>query len=171
MSNKVPDQTFHSECLPIRGEFVAWIMTLVIGFVWICLIILKINNIILIPILFFILLVSALLIRINNYIDAHTIIHFYVDRLEFEDGLRKIILPWNEIERIVVYQSTWGKKIHVSGKERRFNFRTLGVVKLGGEIKGKIGFNEGKMILDTILSRSQLTFLETNNNCEYYTRQ
>jgi hypothetical protein len=58
----------------------------------------------------------------------------------------------------------------VSGNGRRFTFRTLGVVELQGQSKGKIGFAEGDMILITILERAGLTNKIHTTNSDLYTR-
>lgn len=102
--------------------------------------------------------------------DRKTFIFLNNNGLKFQDGLRNIELDWDEIGKVEIFPSQWGKKVAVCGKSRRFNFRTLGVVELRGEIKGRIGFVEGDSILKTILERSQLSSVHKLANSYYYTR-
>jgi hypothetical protein len=164
------DKLFYPEKLPSKGERVAWILTVTAGITWIILFALKITVLWIIPVIFMTFFLSSILIHMGNWIDRKTVISLNKNGLIFQDGLRNIEIEWGAVEKVEIFPSQWGKKVTVNGGGRRFNFRTLGVVELSGEIKGKIGFIEGEMILNTILERSQLSSVHKLANSYYYTR-
>jgi hypothetical protein len=123
-----------------------------------------------IPLIFIAFLISSIFIHLGNWIDRKTTISLDKNGLTFQDGLRNIEMAWEEVDKVEIFPSQWGKKVTVNGNGRRFNFRTLGVVELRGEIKGRIGFIEGELILNTILEKSQLSSVHKLANSYYYTR-
>ena len=116
------------------------------------------------------LLFSALSISLGNWMDRQTMIRLGVGGVEFENGLRKSRLKWEEIDRIQVFPSAWGKKVQVIGAGSHFSFRTLGEVNYMGESRGRLGFAEGELILQRILESSHLGDMKTLNSGYYYAR-
>jgi len=55
-----------------------------------------------------------------------------------------------------VIPSAWGKKVRVIGENGHFDFRTLGEVRLQGEVKGRLGFEKAKRILEPDPGKSQV---------------
>ncbi len=70
-----------------------------------------------------------------------------------------------------VIPSAWGKKVRVIGKNGHFDFRTLGEVRLQGEVKGRLGFEKGEEILSQILAKANLKLAKDAENGEYYSRK
>ena len=170
VKNNSESRVFYPEKLPSNGERIAWILTAVSGIAWIILFVMKIKMPWMIPVIFTGFLVSSILIHMGNWMDRKTIISINENGLIFKDGLRNIEMTWESIDKVEIFPSQWGKKVTVNGGGRRFNFRTLGVVELRGEVKGRIGFIEGEIILNTILERSQLSSVHKLANSYYYTR-
>ena len=52
-----------------------------------------------------------------------------------------------------------------------FEFRTLGEVKVAGELKGRMGFGEGEEILNEIILNSDLQRIDKSGNGYYYARE
>jgi hypothetical protein len=163
---------YRPELLPNRGEFTAWILTSLSGIAWIIMVSTPMQEYIGIPLLFFFFLISAFMISLGNWMDRNTRIKISDQNLFYQDGLRKIEFLWNEIQRVEVYPSKWGKKVRIFGNERRISFRTLGNIELKGEVKGKMGFTDGEKILNTILDKSNLVkFHKFSDGIDYYVRQ
>lgn len=164
------NREFRPELLPRRGEVISWSLTILAG------IFLLVFQVLLIPIpfwmilIFFLFLFSATIISLGNWMDRSTVIWFTNDEIGYRDRIRNIRLTWGEVNRVEVYASTFGEKVSVISNTRRFNFRLMGEVKLRGEIKGRLGFPEGEMILKTILENSRLYSLEVNGSNRYYSR-
>ena len=170
MANQLNEREFFPEKLPIRGEKVSWALTGVSGVTWLIMTMANIPVFWFIPALFILFLFSSLIIRLGNWMDANTAICLHDTGINYKDGLRNISLSWNEIDQIEIFHSTFGKKITVKGSNRRFNFRTLGVVEFKGQVKGRLGFSEGEMILKIILERSHLSTINKSSSGYYYTR-
>jgi hypothetical protein len=60
--------------------------------------------------------------------------------------------------------------VRIIGDQAHFDFRTLGELKLGGDVKGRMGFAQGELILRQILRASGLKEVEHNRNSYYYAR-
>jgi hypothetical protein len=164
-------EEYRPELAPIRGQKVAWTLTALAGLAIFLMVLFKIPLFWFIPALFILFLISASLISLGNWIDRHTVIRIFEDGIEFEDGLRSLRFKWEEINRLEVYSSSWGSRITVYSGTRRFSFRTLGVVKLNGQLKGRMGFLDGEMILAKIVKRTNLRLTSNPGNGYYYTRQ
>jgi hypothetical protein len=171
MNDTHPEEIFHPELLPRKGEFVAWGLTLITAIVWLVFTFLDSTNILLLFLLFLVFLISAIIIRLGNWMDRHTTIKIVQEELIYHDGFREIRLSWENITKVEVFPSNWGKKVRVLGVSRRFSFRTLGEVTLGGELKGYLGFKDGEIILKTILHRSGLVLLNSEEDYLIYTRK
>ena len=171
MNDTHPEEIFHPELLPRKGEFVAWGLTLITTIVWLVLTFLNSTNILLIFLLFLVFMFSAIIISLGNWMDRRTTIKILQEELIYHDGLREIRLSWEYITKVEVFPSNWGKKVRVLGVSRRFSFRTLGEVTMGGELKGLLGFKDGEKILRTIIQRSGLVLINSEEDYLIYIRK
>jgi hypothetical protein len=163
-------EVFHPELLPRKGEMIAWGLTLLVGAAWLILVWqgLKIN--LALPILAVILFLSALSVSLGNWMDRNTVLQLGREGVKYQNGLRRVRLSWDEVEQVRINPSQWGKKIHVIGPQSYFSFRTLGEVKVQGEIKGRMGFTDGETILKQILAYSALKVKGKSAQGYYYGR-
>lgn len=162
---------YHPELLPRRGEYLAW-GTAILGLLGWSILRLSgrpIISAISFLVVFFILAASA--ISLGNWMDRKTFLRMSIDELEFSNGLRHVHLAWDKITRIQVSETTWGKKVRVFGDPEHFDFRTLGEFKVGSEVKGRMGFTQGELILSQILERSDLKEVSRSENVCYYARR
>lgn len=166
-----PKSEFRPELLPRRGEFIAWSMTLLALATWALLLVLAAPVHPAFKLLAVLLLLSALAISLGNWIDRRTFIRLESDGVHFENGLRRARLRWGEIRQVQVFPSTWGKKVRVLGPQSHFDFRTLGEVKVKDQVKGRMGFADGELILQTILERAALKEVEQPGDGYYYARE
>ena len=162
---------YRPELLPRRGEMIAWGAALLALVAWALLLVLEIPVNFVFKLLAVFLLLSALAISLGNWTDRRTFIRLSADGVHFENGLRRAHLRWDEIRRVQVFPSAWGKKVHVLGEPAHFDFRTLGEVSLDGEIKGRMGFTDGELILQTILKKAALREIEQPGKGSYYVRE
>ncbi len=109
-----------------------------------------------VPILGILLLLAGLSISLGNWMDRHTIIRIENGGITFSNGLRYVHFGWDQIKRVDVFPSNWGKKVQVLGNEAHFEFRTLGEVQAYGKTIGNVGFENGELILKHILERTNL---------------
>ena len=79
-------------------------------------------------------------------------------------------LGWQEVQKVAVMPAHWGKSVQVIGEKTHFWFKTLGEVHFQGEVRGRTGFSEGKIILDLILRETGLDLVEESKNAYYYAR-
>lgn len=171
MSNQTADCEFRPELLSRRGEVTAWGLALVVGATWLALIWLRHPVSPAVPILEAFLLLSALFISLGNWVDRHTQIKISESGVLFRNGLREVELSWPEIIQVRVLPGGWGKKVEVVGDRLHFQFRTLGEVKMQGDVKGRMGFSDGDEILSTILSKSGLEATKQAGGGVTYGRQ
>jgi hypothetical protein len=116
------------------------------------------------------LLLSGLSISLGNWLDRNTVIWLETEGLRFENGLRRVRLDWDEVQRVAVLPARWGKSVQVIGDRSHFGFKTLGEVQFHGEVRGRTGFPDGQAILDVILRNAKLVLIEESNNAYYYAR-
>ncbi len=153
-----------------QGEYVAWALTLVIlaaviavrlilgSLVW--------GAYLFLGVFFFL----AFIISLGNWVDRKTVLRIDIHGVHFQNGLRNVPFAWEEIKNVHIMPQRWGQKIEVSGDSARFFFSTLGQVKVKGEIKGQVGFEEGEQILETIIQKSGLAKTEDSGPGYYYAR-
>jgi hypothetical protein len=170
VSSSLSYREFHPELLSRRGELTAWSLAFVMGLAWLVYSRSGQKGLPVFLILEAFLLFSALSISLGNWMDRHTVIRLGTGGIEFENGLRKSSLKWEEVERIQVFPSAWGKKLQIIGGGSRFSFRTLGEVKYLGESRGRLGFAEGELILQRILESTHLGEMKKSNSGYYYAR-
>lgn len=149
-----------------RGEFTAWTLTALAFGGWA--VILWRGGQASLPYAFLssFVLLAALAISLTNWMDRHTTLRLDADGVQFENGLRRVSLGWQEIQQVQVYPSRLGKQVRVYGRQTFFNFRTLGEVSLRGEVRGRLGFVEGERILQHILECSGLQRVENHRSNE-----
>lgn len=160
---------FRPELLPRRGEWTAWALALAASAGMLLL-----NRSGYIPawawIFWIFLLFSSVSISLGNWIDRNTIIRLEADGICFENGLRRVRLSWDEVQKVAVLPARWGRAVQVIGEKSHFGFKTLGEVQFQGEVRGRTGFSDGQRILDVILRATGLVLVEESNNAYYYTR-
>lgn len=160
---------FRPELLPRRGEWTAWALTLVASVgMWF------LNRNGYIPawawIFWIFLLFSGASISLGNWLDRSTVIRLDAGGIRFENGLRRVRLDWQEVQKVAVLPARWGKAVQVIGEKKHFGFKTLGEVRFQGEMRGRTGFSDGQAILDKILREAGLVLIEESNNAYYYAR-
>lgn len=156
--------------IPRRGEIIAWLLTLLVGAVSLVFILTGQRAPVFLWILALLLLLSAVLISLSNWVDRHTIIRIHTDSVDFRNGLRKVSLTWDQIQEIRIQSSEWGKRVQVYGDQAHFVFRTLGEVRLRGKLQGKMGFERGEDILRQLVENSQLRIADQSGDDYYYAR-
>lgn len=164
-------RVYHPELIPRRGEVTAWIATGILGLTLAVIVIIgqRVSWLIVILILF--LLLSAGVISLGNWMDRRTVIQIEADGIEYRNGLRRVRMAWLDIQEVRADPTAWGKRVHVRGKQAYFIFHTLGEVRHKGELKGRMGFEEGDEILRQVVLKSGLQILESQGESYYYARQ
>ena len=161
---------FKPELLPRRGEINAWLLafTAVLG-----LFILN-QTLEVVPgwawIFCGFLAFSAASISFGNWMDRKTRIALETDGISFENGIRRVRLGWQDVQKVAVLPARWGKSVQVIGEKSHFDFKTLGEVQFQGQVRGQTGFSEGMTILDVVLRETGLVLIEESNNAYYYAR-
>jgi hypothetical protein len=162
-------KTYRPELLPRRGEYTSWALAaasalglyaftlrgLVPSWAW-----------------FFVafLLFSAISISLGNWMDRHTFIYLQADGVAFENSLRKVHLAWNAVKEVRAFPARWGTAVQVLGEQAHFEFNTLGEVQFQGQVRGQVGFAQGKEIMDEILRSANLTSHEKTPQYDVYSR-
>ena len=169
---KVPSKEYHPELISRRGELIAWIAASITLVGWLILQFTSTPVFFGLKILALLLFLAALSISLGNWMDRQTVLRIESNAIYFENGLRKVDLGWEEITRVEVIPSTWGNKVRVLGEKSHFDFRMLGEVKLQNEVKGRLGFEKGAEILETILAKAHLEETEgPDKDYLYYARK
>ena len=144
------------ERLSRRGEMIAWGLALLVAAGWLVLVLSRQHVLPAVPILTGILALSGASISLGNWMDRRTSIRISAEGIHFTNGLRDASFRWREIRQAQVFPSTWGSKVSVIGPTGHFEFRTLGEVKVQGDVKGRMGFAQGEQILQHVLARANL---------------
>ena len=159
-----------------RGELIAWISFLLVGITWAILIISAQSYCIAVPVLAIILLMASLSISLGNWMDRHTVLCISKECVSYQNGIRNVEFRWENIQEVRALTAQWGKKVHVLADQAHFHFQMLGEVKVHGEVKGRVGFAEGDLILDEIIEHSKLHEIQQPEQDQtetgvYYTRE
>lgn len=163
--------TYSPELIPRQGEVVAWLLFIALFIVWIILITITHTIGWVLLGLMVIMLLAAASISLGNWMDRHTQLSVNSQGIVFSNGLRKVILPWQQIRDVHVRPAAWGKKVEIIGDRCYFDFHTLGEVKYAGEVKGRTGFMHGEAILQDIILHGQLKRVNQFENVTYYARK
>ncbi len=102
--------------------------------------------------------------------DRSTFIRIERDGIFFTNGLRHTRLMWSDVNELRVFPALWGEMVQVMSGQAHFEFKTLGVVKFQGEVKGKVGFSHGRDIQEEIIRASGLTHVRQDGQNYYYSR-
>ncbi len=162
---------FRPELLSRRGEVFAWVCAGLATLGWLVLAWTARPVSPVIPVVAVLLILSALVISLGNWADRSTRIRLDRTGIRFQNGLRKVELPWQDISEVRVIPSQWGKKVHVYGERRGFSFRTLAEVRVQGELKGRFGFAQGDEILRGIILNGGLEIVEQPGEEYTYVRR
>jgi hypothetical protein len=154
---------FTPELVSRRGEFLAWAATFLVSLAWIILSQADQPVPFSVPLMAFILLLVSLSMSFSNWMDRQTSICLRESSITFRNGLRNLHFKWDEIQQVQEFPSNWGNKVRVIGNQAQFQFRTLGEVKFLGEVKGMMGFSEGKFILEQIITKANLKITSHHN--------
>jgi len=163
-------QVFHPETISRKGERNAWILAGIALIVELVMIWRYGIPPIWITVLLILLLLSAILISLSNWVDRNTVLILETDGLVYRNGLRNVSMKWDQIEKLRVTPDRWGSRIHVSGANIHFNFRKLSDIEFQGKVRGQMGFPEGEAILNEIIQSSGLSLTEDNDQDRYYAR-
>lgn len=139
-----------------RGELIAWGSFLLVGATWIIMIFYGQRSCLAVPVLAILLLLAALSISLGNWMDRNTVLCIKEDSVSYQNGIRNVEIRWENIKEVHVLPAQWGKKVHVIADQAHFHFQMLGEVKVLGEVKGRVGFTEGDLILEEIIECSKL---------------
>jgi hypothetical protein len=153
-----------------RGELFAWITALLALVGWLILELAWRRTLPGVPFLTVFLWLAAMSISLGNWMDRRSRIVIQAEGIIFDNGLRHAELVWGEINQVQVFDSQWGRKVRVVGEKAHFDFRTLGEVKVQGQVKGRLGFAHGEAILQLILECTGLKEIEHTGNGTYYAR-
>lgn len=162
---------YRPELIPRRGERVAWGLAILACIAWLVLSLAETPVHAAIPMLAGFLILAGALISLSNWVDRRTVLRLSSKGLEFENGLRCVRLSWQEVQQVHVLPSNLGDKVRVVGKNTYFSFRTLGEVRMHGELKGRMGFAEGEKILRQIQTRAGLKSVHKPSAGDFYTRK
>lgn len=162
---------FRPELLPRRGEILAWLTTILWFLAWTILTLMERAIFSFVPLMAFLFLVIAASISLGNWVDRQTVLRLMDNGVAFKNGLRNVFLSWEQIQEIQVFGSSWGRKVRVIGEVAHFDFRTLGELTMGGEVKSRMGFAMGEEILRQILRATGLKEVEHTGNSYYYARR
>jgi hypothetical protein len=164
-------QEYRPELLSRRGEFVAWSLAVIVNSTWLVLILADRDFPGAVSFFAVFLLAVALSISLGNWMDRRTVLRLNQEEIIFDNGLRHARLRYEDIRQVQVFPSAWGNKVRVIGTQAHFDFRTLGEVKVQGEVKGRMGFPEGEQILKRILEMAQLKKVGSGGKTRYYARE
>lgn len=159
---------YRPEIISRRGEFSAWFIAFLVLASWLFLSVINKPASKPLFMLFSIVLLVALFISLGNWMDRRSYIKINSSGIIFENGLRHVKKAWDEIVKVEVHPSRWGKKVRVLCSDAHFSFRTLGIVAIGDEEKGRIGYKNGDKILQIIIKEAGLIKIESDNDGEYY---
>lgn len=170
MNNPSPPEEFRPQLISRRGELIAWASALMVLAAWFILRQSEQGLLPVVPIVAILLLLAALSISLGTWMDRNTSIRLENGGITFNNGLRRAEITWDQIRRVEVIPSKWGKKVEVIGNQAHFRFRTLGEVEAYGKTIGSVGFENGEWILENILERSGLQAMHRQESGYYYAR-
>jgi len=171
MSEESFSHEYHPELLSRRTELIVWVLALIVGITWLVLVLTNATVHRSVPLMTGFLVLVGFGMSLANWMDRRTRIVTNQEGIVFTNGLRNTQLEWNEIHKVEVFPSNWGKKVRVFGKRAYFEFRTLAEVKVDGQVKGRMGFPAGEIILSQILDAANLKEAEHKDSGYYYLRE
>ena len=152
---------------PRRSEFMAWIFSILL----ICMLVffpssglVRIGGIIFVVSL----LISGIFMSIGNWMSRVSELGLSEDGIHYSNGLQDIFFDWEEIERVEVYAGRFNDKISLLSNEKRMNFDVSIENLVDGKPVTQIGFQDGALILESILIKSGLFHNEKQLAQGYY---
>ncbi|RMF46151.1 MAG: hypothetical protein D6755_06995 [Anaerolineae bacterium] len=166
-------QEFHPVRMSRQGELVAWGVWGVVTFAWVWLA--RLGSVpAFIPLFWGVLTLMAGGTTLGNWMDARTVLRITPEEVFFYNGLRKVTLPWGDVQKIEVLPSRWGEVVHVWGGHGHFRLRTLSEVRAAGRpgVSTQMGFPRGDHIVRELSRRSGLQVRkEETSGRTYYARE
>jgi len=157
MLNLSTPHEFHPVINSRRSEIFAWILAIILVITLIIFISESSTGRILTLVFAGFFVISAILITFGNWVDRSTSLTLNENGIEYNNGLRHVIISWMSIREVRIYSSRIGNKVVVYSAEEFFSFQTLGEFVMSGKIRDRVGFEQGEMILETILYQSELS--------------
>ena len=117
-----------------------------------------------------VMLISAASITLGNWVDRRTVLTLKPEGLEYRNGLRHVALLWDEVQAAQIFPSRWGDQVHILGKEAHFHFRTISEFVHNNKIRNRMGFAQGRFILEKIRKNCGLEEIDQAENGRYYAR-
>ena len=152
---------------PRKSEIMAWIFAILLILMLIYLPssgVIRIGGIIFA--VFF--LISGLFMSIGNWMGRAAELRLSEDGIGYANGIQDMHFGWGEIERVEVYAGRFNDKISLVSSENRMSF-DLSIEKVvNGKPATQIGFQDGELILETILIKSGLIQKEKQLAQGYY---
>ena len=175
-------QEFHPEQIPRVGERNAWLITTLAAVAWLVLL-WRADSLSWVGLLIVLFLLSAAMsISLGNWMDRHTIMTLGGDQITYNNGIRDLVLSWDQVQEVRIVSSRWGERVQILGFDEHkpskgqsafnvgFVFHTLGEVEYQGKIQGRTGFKQGQFILNQILESSGLEEKSNDQQGRYYAR-
>lgn len=149
-------KTYTPELLPRQGELTAWALAFLCA---LGIYILSLRAVI--PywawFLFVFLVFSALSISLGNWVDRNTRIRISEAGIEYQNGLRRVYLEWQNIREVRTVPARWGTAVQVTGDQAHLAFNTLGEMTYKGEVRSRTGFAAGDAILKEVIHSAGLS--------------
>lgn len=171
MEAKGSVQEFHPVLTSRGGEALTWLAALSLGAAAIALRAWGGAFVGSLPYLAIFIGLLAASVSLSNWMDRQTVLRLDEKGVFFTNGLRRVSLPWDQIDQLRVFDGALGKQVQVMGGARHFEFRFLSEVEMLGRARGRLGFPDGAAILATILRQSGLQRSPASQgNTVYYSR-
>ncbi|MEJ2758736.1 MAG: hypothetical protein P8046_09680 [Anaerolineales bacterium] len=118
-------------------------------------------------------LLSAGAMSLANWQNRKTTLSLSKKGIRFENGIQKVWMPWETINRIEVYSGRVNDKIRVKSSDQYFAFDMYNEVVLNGQRRGEVGFEQGELILKTILQQANIDVTQKRHadGYDYYSRK
>ncbi len=171
MNSSLQPREYRPIVLSRRGEWIAWGSTLLMGATLVILSIRGEQVGLWVPFITIVLLLSALSMSLGNWMDRQSLIKLDATNISYRNGLRNVVMAWQEIQEVRVIPARWGKKVQVIGNRSYFAFQTYAEVKVLDDVKGRMGFKEGEEILRQIILYSGLQIVDRPGEGYYYARE
>ncbi|MCB2180167.1 hypothetical protein KQH54_03495 [bacterium] len=166
------EQNFKPLLNPRRSEVIAWVFfTAIVGI----LIFIPTTGFVRIGgyFLAFFFFFSAVVMTMANWQNRRMLLSLSADGIRFENGLQTITMPWEKIRQVEVYPGRVNDKIVVKDADQRFAFDMYKEVVVKGKVTGKVGFEQGEQILETIFHFADIDVSEKHHaeGYDYYSRK
>lgn len=166
----VEPREYRPDLLPRRGEWNAWALTLLTGVLLVPLRMALGVVPVLAWVLWAVLLLSALTISLGNWADRHTVLRLEAGGLFYSNGLRRVRLPWEDVQKLVVFTDRLGQQAQVVGARSRFGFRLLSTMTYPAGSSARFGFARGQEIVETIVAAAGLSRRQEDGGGVIYSR-